>query len=177
MHAFEHHDHFCKRYSTRWKSNFGLNGMYAMCVSWTMYPCTYTVLVVHVRWFLMHEWFIFYQPSYHPTVVFECLISLLLLQCGKHFIIMHTSTNILLLALLACVAVVSGQVETVGCFVNGECTQSLFTAVNRTATPEECLQYCQVHKLHNVLSTCSNVHPFPSHNRLFPIATNSHIMI
>ena len=37
-----------------------------------------------------------------------------------------------------------GQVPSVGCFVQGECVQSHSAAVNLTASPQECLQFCKV---------------------------------
>ena len=35
----------------------------------------------------------------------------------------------------------------IGCFVDGECTQSLNVHLNTTHSVEECLAYCQVRKL------------------------------
>ena len=49
----------------------------------------------------------------------------------------------LLLALVGLVAFVSGQ-SPIGCFTEGECLESLYLEVNRTQTPEECLQLCKV---------------------------------
>ena len=45
-----------------------------------------------------------------------------------------------------------GQCQgSIGCFTQGECLQSLYLEVNRTATPEECLAYCQVIILDNTM--------------------------
>ena len=32
----------------------------------------------------------------------------------------------------------------IGCFVDGECTQSLYLEVSPAETPDECLEICQV---------------------------------
>ena len=36
---------------------------------------------------------------------------------------------------------------TIGCFVPGECTESVYIGASEEQTPEDCLQYCKVWQL------------------------------
>ena len=49
-------------------------------------------------------------------------------------------------AMLLLKSTVSFGQQEVGCFVPGECLQSLFLEVNATETPQQCLEFCQVKK-------------------------------
>ena len=58
-----------------------------------------------------------------------------------------TMANIEFLIALVIASLVSmtwGQVQSIGCFEEGECIQSVSLGFNRTSSPQECLQYCQV---------------------------------
>ena len=50
----------------------------------------------------------------------------------------------LLLALSLTIDKAECQLESIGCFVTGECIQSFSAGINITNTPQECLEFCQV---------------------------------
>ena len=45
---------------------------------------------------------------------------------------------------LTIVPLISAQLTSIGCFLPGECAESLTTAVNLTSSAQECLEFCQV---------------------------------
>ena len=57
---------------------------------------------------------------------------------------MKAPLSTIVLVLLVWAKPTLAQVESLGCYVEGECVQSLLAAINRTDTPQQCLQYCKV---------------------------------
>ena len=45
----------------------------------------------------------------------------------------------------------------IGCFVPGECLQSLYTSRINTGTPEECLEHCQVLKANDIQHSTNTI--------------------